>query len=119
MTAERAAALANMIVPKHPPAPIEKVPERPEQLPEHLPDDIVIAVALQLETGGELIRRYTFAEVSGDPNPAEFLHDGPPPWWERPSKVWHSPDQPLIFRGIVKAGHENDARQLLGLDDDA
>jgi len=37
----------------------------------------------------------------------------PPEWLEGAHRVWDRPQDPLVFRGRVLAGHERDAQRLV------
>jgi hypothetical protein len=39
----------------------------------------------------------------------------PPAWLEDFGRAWDRPHDPVLVYGRVKAGHEDDARELLGM----
>lgn len=77
----------------------------------------VIAVRLVLPDGSLIERAWGMS--SPDLGRVADRFKSPPAWLKNPKKKWDHPQDPIMFTGQVRAGHEADARALVGEGADA
>lgn|GEM_PF-4401846 len=75
----------------------------------------VMAAKFTLPDGTTLERSWSMADV--DAGAVLPVNDGPPPWLTNARRELPHPQDPVTFTGTVTAGHEDDARRYLGIED--
>lgn len=77
-------------------------------------DDTVLARAVfMLVPNGKLEREWPWADINAGEKPPGG--DAPPAWLKNPKRRWARPQDPITLTGIVRRGHEEEARAWLGL----
>jgi hypothetical protein len=72
----------------------------------------VIRAEFTLSDGTILERDWVMSDVDAG---VKARLQSPPDWLENPSRSWVHPQDPVTFKGRVRAGFEAEARELLGL----
>ncbi len=84
------------------------------------PQTRVMVRAVLMTTTGKLEREWTWADIQEAAKTAgsalpQLLKGAPPAWLKNPKKKWPKPGDPITYTGTVKPGHEDEAREALGL----
>lgn len=80
-------------------------------------DRPLVRAKFTMPDGEVLERDWTMRDVEREGKPP--FEDAPPDWLEDPNRSWPHPQDPITFTGTVRAGHEQDARDLLEAPDAA
>lgn len=87
---------------------------------QHPVDRPIIRIEFRTASQGVLRLELTLKDLQVEGgHPAErLLRGGPPVWLTNPSRSgWDHPQDPFVFKGTVKSGHEAEARAALGLEE--
>lgn len=72
----------------------------------------ILRAEFTLPDGEVLVREWTMMQAASDPY-AMKLKGAPFSWLDNPRRAWDHPQDPVTFKGNVKSGHEDEARQFI------
>ncbi len=81
------------------------------------PDEIALRAVFSQSAGPALVREWTWEQVRGGTSP-DWVHADPPAWLRDAEMSWNERHGPIEVRANVPAGMEDEARAMLGLDED-